>query len=307
MMRYSAIVCLLGCVMLAAAAMAGPPQGYSCVYNEEFNGNSILDTTFGYQWTGYPGVAGTVEGVSVGGGYLTLTTYSTNVGGNLQHWGGCVATKNYNGGDRQWTYGYLEARIKFSNDPGNCMAFWLVSDRMFDANPPTTGAPGNEVDIIEHRQTDGSNNNIPNSVHMAIHWGGYGSSHRQLSETKTVSSLEDNFHTFALLWTPEGYNFYVDDVQRWYYPSLLQPEWWYRALSHGPEWIILQTNPSGGWCGDLPAGGYGSLETSATKMVVDYVRVYQMAVPEPSAFAMFAAGLFGLAAYAWRKRSKIKM
>lgn len=174
MTRDSVYVYMMACLS-AVEAMTGPPAGYSCVDNEEFNGNSILDTTFGYQWTGYSGVTSTVEGVSVGDGYLTLTTYttySTNVGGNLQHGGGCAATKQYNGGDRQWTYGYFEAQIKFSNDPGNCMAFWLVSDRIFDATLPTTGAPENEVDVLEHRQTDGNNNHIPNALYRAIHWGG---------------------------------------------------------------------------------------------------------------------------------------
>lgn len=29
------------------------------------------------------------------------------------------------------------------------------------------------------------------------------------------------------------------------------------------------------WAGDIPPGGYGSYETTATRMVVDDVRVYQ--------------------------------
>ena len=45
-------------------------------------------------------------------------------------------------------------------------------------------------------------------------------------------------------------------------------------ISHGPEWLLLDTDPCGGWCGTTLAD-YGSLETSTTKMQVDYVQVYQ--------------------------------
>jgi beta-glucanase (GH16 family) len=267
-------------------AAAVVPPGYGLVFNENFNGSSITDTMFGYQWTGYPGVRATTDAVSVSGGYLTLTTYSTNAGGTISNWGGCVATENYNGGNRQWTYGYIESRLKFDNDKGNVMAFWMVSDAMFNGSP--AASVGNEVDIIEHRQTDTNNFNIPTTDHMAIHWGGYGGSGQQNYKNVTISGLEGGFHTFGLLWTSTSYQFYVDENLKWTVTS---------QISHGPEWIILDSDPCGGWAGTTPSAGYGDLGSSVTKMTVDYVRVYQ--VPEPSSLV-----LVGIAAFALLARRK---
>jgi len=276
-----AVLCLLIGLPTVTLALPSDVSGYHLVFDEPFNGTSLSDTKLGYQWTGYEGANGKTDAVSVSGGYLTLTSYSTNDGGTLKHWGGCVATEAYGGINRQWTYGYFEARIQFSNAPGNNMAFWMVSDVMFDSiSHPASD--GNEVDIIEHRQTDGDNNSIPTTQHMALHWGGYGSDHDSVSANVVTSGLNSGFHTLGLLWTPSEYKFYVDDVLK----KTWTASFWdwsdfetKYVMSNGPEWIILDTSPSGGWCGTIPAEGYGSLATSTTKMVVDYLRVYH---PNPA-------------------------
>jgi len=252
MIRYAVVgsLCTAALLLVASSASATVPAGYGIVFNEDFNGNSLQNTKFGYQWTGYEGVRATGEGVSVGGGNLTLTTYSTTTGGSVSNWGGCVATNAYDHWDGtkinwQFTYGYIESRIKFSNDPGNCMAFWLESDYMFNPNAAADGGPGNEVDIIEQRQTDGDNANIPNTDHMTLHRGGYGSNHKQYGTNATISSLEGTFHTFGLLWESTGYHYYVDNVEKWSYTTSNIEEWLlgYKMISHGPGWIVFDSDP----------------------------------------------------------------
>jgi beta-glucanase (GH16 family) len=294
MARHLAITGLLGWALIAlhvSPAPAAAPTGYGLVFGEEFNGTSIYDDNkFGYQWTGYSGTYFKAAAVSVGGGNLTLTTYTTSSGGTLTNWGGCVATENYNGGNYQWTYGYFEARIKINNSKANNPAFWLESDRMFDNPAPTAASPGNEVDVIEHNhlQTD--------TDHMAIHWGGYGTSHQAYQGTSTVANLEGVFHTFGLLWTSTAYKFYVDDALQL---TITDPN----MISHGPEFIVLDTssnNWGGNWNDSPPSGGYGSLATSTTKMTVDYVRVYQ--TPEPGAFVLLGMGALGMLGCGWVRR-----
>jgi autotransporter-associated beta strand protein len=278
MVRYAVVVVLFGCASLfwpVTPALATAPAGYNLVYNEDFNGTSIVDTKFGYQWTGYPGVYATADGVAVSGGSLTLTTYTTDTGGTLTNWGGCVASEGYahtwNGPpiNYQYTYGYVEARLKINNNLGNNPAFWLESDQMFTNPAPTSAAPGDEVDIIEHDHAHPNNDNIN------VWWGGYGSgSHNLGSTSRSVANLENSFHTFGMLWTPTYYKFYVDDVLKY---TLTDTTY----LSQGPEFVVLDTssnNWGGAWNESPPAGGYGSLATSTTKLGVDYVRIYQLPV-----------------------------
>ena len=276
-------------------ALATVPTGYGLAFAEEFNENLFNNTQFGYQWTGYPGVYATSDAVSVGGGNLTITNYTTTTGGTQTNWGGCVATEGYGRPDGsvpnyQFTYGYVEARIKFNNNRGCNPAFWLESDQMF-ANPaPTSASVGNEVDMIEQDYA------FPNQDAMDIHWDGYGSGTQGMGGTKrTVANLQGNFHVFGLLWTPTEYVFSVNGTTLLTVTSS-------RMISHGPEWIVLDTdsnNLTGDW-ESPPAGGYGSLATSTTNMVVNYVRVYQL--PEPSTFVLLGVGAVSLLGFVWRRR-----
>jgi beta-glucanase (GH16 family) len=258
-------------VLSAGRAAATAPAGYGLVFDEEFNESSFNNTQFGYQWTGYPGVDATSDAVSVTNGNLTMKAYTTYSGTTPQaNWGGCVATEGYARPDGsvpnyQFTYGYVEARIQFNNNYGCNPAFWLESDQMFANPPPTTAAPGNEVDIIEQDYA------YPNQDAIDIHWGGYGSGNQSWGGHKyTVPDLQNNYHVFGLLWTPTEYVFSVDGTTLATVTSS-------RMISQGPEFIVLDIDPNnltGNW-ESPPAGGYGSLTTSTTDINVDYVRVYQ--------------------------------
>ena len=277
------------CIALAGPsvnrAAADPPSGYHLSYGEEFNGTSLAGTKFNYTWT--DGVGTTTDAVSVGGGNLTLTSYSTGSGATLQNCGGCVSTT----GIYAYTYGYTEARIKFNNSQGNVMAYWLDSDAMFENNGSNSPARGNETDIIEQRATDGNNNNVQDMDHVNLWAGGYGSgSHNHDPNTPpTVSGLGDgSWHTIGLLWTSTGYTFSVDGVTTWsYYPSALDNLLYGKVVSNGPEYLIFDSAPSGGWAGTTLPAGYGSLATSTTTMTVDYVRTYQL---RPMAWNLGAGG-----------------
>ena len=294
---FLVILCSSWIGLVVTPALATAPPGYNMVFDEEFNESSINDTQFGYQWTGYPGVYATSDGVSVGGGNLTLTSYTTNTGGTLTNWGGCVATEGYShtwdGPPVNWqfTYGYVEASIKFNNTVGNNMAFWLESDQMFTNPAPTSASVGDEVDINEFDAAH------PNNTNINIHWDGYGAGAQSGgAASRHVSNLQGSYHTFGLLWTPTEYQFSVDGVIVDTITNL-------SMISQGPEFIVLDTS-SNNWGGSFneapPAAGYGSLTSSTTTMSVDYVRVYQL--PEPSAIVLLGVGAISLLAYVWGRR-----
>jgi beta-glucanase (GH16 family) len=224
------------------------------------------------------------DAVSVAGGVLTITTYTEDG----IHYTGMLGSQ----GRFEQAYGYWEARIDFDDAPGMWSAFWLQS--------PTNGNPlgdpalaGVEIDIVEHHDTGGPVDLSNRALHM-LFWDGYGPEGRSRIGLSPELGLADGFHTYGLLWTPSGYEFSINGLQT---ASFEGP------VSRVPEYIVLSSEVEpGALAGSVPAGGYGSLEESAVKLVVDYVRVY--AVPEPGAGPALACGLALLAAGRRRRRRR---
>lgn len=229
-------------------------------FDDEFSGSS-LDAT---KWTQrLPGprnsAINTASAVSVGGGVLTITTY-TDAGTNYT---GMIGTQ----GIFEQTYGYFEARMKFHSSPGEWSAFWLQSPTYGDpvGNP---GEAGTEIDIVEHRAVSPSGIDLRNRYVSAVHWDGYAADHKQVAKTHgpLVGLANDTWHTYGLKWTPSGYDFYFDDTILWTVAD---------AVSDRSEYMVLSSEVrDGNWAGNVPAGGYGSFASSVTNVQVDYVRVY---------------------------------
>src|SRR5262249_30946468 len=236
--------------------LAPPGGGWQMLGPDEFTGPS-LDTRKGAASPGARRDAvNTASAVSVGGGNLTITTYTS--GGT--NYTGFIGTQ----GKFQATYGYYEARIKFQDAPGMWSAFWLQSPTM--GNPVgNPAAAGTEIDVVEHRSRDSAGTDISNKAVSNLHWDGYGADHKSVGSglvtNPSTASLQGNFHTYGLLWTPTGYSFYIDDVLRW---STTQ------AVSRRSEFLYLSSEvQNNSWAGSIPTGGYGSQASSTTKMVVD--------------------------------------
>jgi beta-glucanase (GH16 family) len=265
-----------GTGVATASVASDNPAGWNLTFNDDFNG-SALDAT---KWTNrLPGprnnAINTPDAVSVGGGLLTIKTYTDNG----THYTGMIGGQ----GKFEQAYGYFEARIKFHTSPGQWSAFWLTSP-VYDTGVGNPALYGTEIDVVEHRALNGNENDVRHRYVSAVHWDGYGADHTQEANTHSgLSGLSnDSWHTYGLLWSPTGYTFYYDDTPIW---SVNQ------AVSARPEYMILSSEVrEAGWAGTIPAAGYGSLATSVTNVQVDYVRAYT-AVPEPAgaAIALFCA------------------
>ena len=253
----SGAIALLVLLLLAVNAPAAPPPGYYLVWADEFNGTS-LDGSKWWAWVGPSRDAvNTPDAVTVGGGYLTLTTYTVNG----THYSAILSS---DGLFRPW-YGYLEASINFDTTAGMWSGFWLQSPNEGQYLGDTS-ASGAEIDICEHRKTDANSVNIDSYVQSTVHWDGYGANHKQYNSGNIGSGLGTGFHTYGLLWDTNSYSVLIDGAQLWSTTT---------AHSDRTELIQLSSEvQNASWAGVVPPGGYGDFLTSTTKMVLDYVRYY---------------------------------
>lgn len=244
-----------------SAPPATPPfPGYRLVFNDEFNGTG-LDTT---SWnivdgTNRGGVA-SPESVTVRDGALRLTSFTDAAG---VHRTGIITSKGLH------TYGYFEARLRPSEKGGHWCAFWLSSPTI--GNPiGDPGTAGVEIDVIEHRFENRDRFDLSNMTFMNLNWDGFGQYWQRegrLTALPGNAPVQNAWHTYAVLWNETGNYFYVDGVPLWKTSA---------AISHRSEFLVFSCEvQNNSWAGWIPAGGYGTRETSTTGMQVDFVRVWQ--------------------------------
>lgn len=157
-------------------------------------------------------------------------------------------------------YGYYECRCKLQRKEGWWSAFWLQSPTIGCSKDPESA--GIENDIMESFHPG---NVICHSNHM----NGYGEDHICIQHGVGAKGLDlDAYHTFSMLWTPDGYVFYIDGKE----DGRSKPG---DPVSHRPEFILISTE----------VNGYRSKTHTATEeartavgdtFVVDYVRVFDM-------------------------------
>ncbi len=156
-------------------------------------------------------------------------------------------------------FGYFEARIKVPESGGMWSAFWLQTESISSVG--NDGEDGSEIDIYE----SSFYNTDRTSVGHAVHYDGYGSSHKcmdRISETDT--DLYEGYHTYALKWTPTEYVFYVDGEVTWAtdFGGVCKVPAYLRFTNEIREGKV---GPYGQKLGDFDGG----------ELLIDYVVVYQ--------------------------------
>lgn len=160
------------------------------------------------------------------------------------------------------TYGRIEARIKVPHGQGIWPAFWMLGNDVRRVGWPESG----EIDIMEHIGRE------PNLIHGTIHGPGY-SDAASIGRSTTLPGREpiaNDFHVFAVDWTPESITWSLDDRP---YFTVDQGDLPARArwVFDHPFYIILNVAVGGDWPGDPDATTQFPQE-----MLVDYVRVYAL-------------------------------
>jgi beta-glucanase (GH16 family) len=163
-------------------------------------------------------------------------------------------------GRAAWTYGRIEVRAKVPSGRGTWPAFWTLG-----TNNSTVGWPAcGEIDILEYVGHE------PGVVHANVHTRGYNHARGNGRGARTkVPDAEKAFHVYALEWTPQKMDFFVDERK---FFTLANDgkgvdSWPFDA----PQYLILNLAIGGSW------GGQRGIDDAIfpARYEIDYVRVYQ--------------------------------
>jgi len=252
-------------VTQAAAAQSAynAPEGYTLVWQDEFDKGSELNSD---DWTHEVKGSGwvnnelqnyvnhkTPEGnlvTEIRNGKLRITALKEN--GKV--YSGRVYAKVKSG----WTYGYIEASIKLPKGKGTWPAFWMMP-----VNFRSWPADG-EIDIME--EVGYHPNYVSSSLHANAH---VHTNNTQVTHEMFCQGAEDEFHTYAILWTAKNITTYVDGKVQLSYDNKGKgrDDWPY----DDPFYVILNLAWGGSW------GGAQGVDESALPitMEIEYVRVFQ--------------------------------
>lgn len=175
-------------------------------------------------------------------------------------------------------YGRVEVRAQLPRGQGTWPAIWMMPDDPFTyattcdretgwtSDPPCDAWPNSgEMDIMEH--VGYQMNHVHGTMHTKAY---YWKNHEQRKGRVLLDDVAEAFHVYALEWTPERIDVFVDDTL--YFTYVNEHESWEQWPFDHPFHVILNVAVGGHWG---RAGGPIDDRIFPQKMLVDYVRIYQ--------------------------------
>lgn len=233
--------------------------GWQLVWNDEFDGKELDQTKWKHRYLGKRESSMIAkECVTLDGkGNLLMTVFEKD--GVLQN--PMIGTQKL----FSTTFGLFEARIKFPEMQGQHGSFWMQPAQKENVVDDAAKS-GAEIDIIEWFGKGRNDGGIASNVYWpgkdgpkGHHAGGT----KPFMGLKENESLCDDFHVFALEWTPDKYVFTIDGKP---YQEINE------GISHQPQYLILS----------LLTADWEKDRLDKAKlpnaMIVDWVRVWQKQV-----------------------------
>ena len=244
-------------LLLSIVSTLCVPDGYHLIWSDEFDGNNIDTSKWGYDIGNSGWGNNELE-------YYTNRRENAYVSNSILH---IVARKESYGGSSYTSarmlsknkfnvqYGYIEARIALPSGMGIWPAFWMLGQNIDQVSWPACG----EIDIIEAINNE-------NKVYSTCHWQA-GGQHADYGKSTGVFDIT-NFHTYYLEWNSEYIRAGVDGMQ--HYEIYIKDGTGETYAFHKPFLFIMNVAVGGNWPGF-------NIDDSQfpTEMKVDYVRLYQ--------------------------------
>lgn len=270
--------------LLSALVVRGkvPPRPeWELLWSDEFDYEGRPDPDLWYIEDWPPLVANSEDqayttrsrNVRVADGLLTIEAHKEEYAGALY-----TSARIRSVGEGDVHYGRVEVRARLPGGVGTWAAIWMLPrDPYFYA---TNCGPGDdihgtancnawpnsgEIDIMEYVgfQKNHIHGTVHNEAHYFIKWN-------QHKGRILVDGVEDEFHVYALEWSPQKIDIFVDDSL--YFSYMNEQLGWEAWPYDKPFYVILNLAVGGDWG---RAGGPIDDDIFPQQMLVDFVRVYQ--------------------------------
>ena len=219
-------------------------QCETLIWSDEFEGSTLNADNWTYEigngqdgWgTGQLDYAtNRSENVRIEDGKLILELRKENYAGYQYTSGRLVSYQK-----QSFQYGRIEARIKGVDTQGLGFAFWMLGE---DYENCFGGLSAVKLTLWKNTGGDPSFN--IGTTHFQESWGHH---YNQGSYTLPSGKFADDFHTFALEWTPQHLKWYIDDIN-YHTFDISEPINGYRPFDR-PFFIILSTGVGGSYSGN---------------------------------------------------------
>ena len=232
---------------------------WQLIWSDEFLGDALNPSNWSHEfgnggwgnneWQYYTNVS---ENIEVSQGQLKITARHEGAGAT-EYTSARIITKEL----FDFEYGKIEARMKLPMGQGLWPAFWMLGANIDQVSWPTCG----EIDVMEH-----VNNEY--ATHGAVHWDNNG--HTFVGGGANTDPTQ--YHVYGVIWEEDLIRWFVDGVQ--FYQFTIQASNNSDDAFHHPMFLLLNLAVGGNW------PGYPDASTPfPASMYVDYVRVYQPAMP----------------------------
>jgi hypothetical protein len=229
-------------------------QGYHLAFHDEFMAlnRRVWDN---HIWYDDPPSAAWADFQTVHDGELDLKTSRKFIGSAGDPYPQNTVTTFSSG--KSFTYGYFEARMKWTHGAGAWPAFWLISTGW--AKTGSCATPAGELDVFEGQGTEPTV--FYGTVHKESADACGGDAQNDNNYQPVRPDLTSGFHTYAALWTAAKVSWYLDGRL----VASAEPY----STDNQPMFLLLQMW-TGGWTSDPTAATPTDLHTE-----VDWVRVWQ--------------------------------
>lgn len=244
------------------------------VWNIEVNGDGGGNNELQYYYEG--GVELDVE-PTTGKHCLVLTATKEDYMGKK-----CTSGRVNTKGKMYYTFGRIDARIKFPNTAnGLWPAFWQMGNNFDQVGWPRCG----ETDLIElgHQSAFGKGTQdryFNGAMHVGSRWDAV------WSDANSVTwpySVEDTFHIVTMIWTPTSIDMYMDkdahpENNAYFHADLESNDNadYDRSIVFGkPNFIIANVAIGGNFPGIFNINNVTALANGPRSMYIDWIRIYQ--------------------------------